>query len=162
FAEGLRYGDVAAGIAPRLPASPLRDAGLDSALADVYWRKGELPRATALAEKAVAIGEKVDPNSLETADYIYALAMLHVDSDDPKGAIALVDKSMGLIAAALGTDYPVYAACLNVRGGAYRRSNQLDKAEADFKRAIDIYRSSRGDDAMELGIVYTNMGSLFD
>nr|HEX4314758.1 serine/threonine-protein kinase [Kofleriaceae bacterium] len=162
FADGLRYGDLAAGVAKRLPASAMRDAKLDATLADVYWRKGELPHAKQLAEQAVAIGERLDPTSLDTADFIYTLAMIHNDSDDPHGGIELVNRAAALIANRLGTDAPSYAQCLNVRGAAERRSGHRDDAEADFHRAIAIYRATKGDGSIDLGIVYTNLGSLYD
>lgn len=125
-----------------------RNVNLHYELSDYYndYRFRELEEAE-YSEKAIAVAESlINLRYDERSAVQYALIL--IDGMEYDKAMEFLNKAV--------EDFPDDPYVINARGLIYMRTERYEEAEADFRKAIDVYKGKNGFAA------FTNLANLFE
>jgi len=134
----------------------------------MHWRKGELERAQAELEAALALAGALteDPRMLEIR-VRKGLGSTLWSRGKPDEAAAQFEIVVDALTRELGPDHPKLGSALNNLASAHYSLGRHDLAEAEFVRVLEIYQASHGDEhpsvansLNNLAVVYTRRGKL--
>jgi tetratricopeptide (TPR) repeat protein len=101
--------------------------------------------AEELVLKVLSIRERhLGPAHPQVAASVRDLAVLTGARKDFKAAGSLIQRALRIEASTTGEWHPSYAATLNLLGANFLELGELDKAEAAFRQAINIYDNRNG------------------
>jgi serine/threonine-protein kinase len=122
-----------------------------------------------LREGVALLGEVAPADRKLAADLLTTLALAQARNGDPRAGLANVQRAIGYSAQASGEDSTEYAQCLYARAETELRLGQLEAAEVDAQRSVELMRRHLPEDAAEvlsaqgfLSSVYEQQGRYAD
>ncbi len=126
------------------------------------YRAGKYAEATALAERAVAVGEQaLGPDNPRLGGALTTLGTVYRAQGRYKDAEPRFKRALGIFEKALGPDNVNVAIALNELAQLYNLQGRLADAEPLYKRALDIDEKVYGPDHPEVATVLNNLAALY-
>jgi CHAT domain-containing protein/Tfp pilus assembly protein PilF len=125
-------------------------------------QKGKYDEALRLAERALAIREKIlGPDHRDVADSLHALASLYDDKSDYVKAEPLDLRALAIREKTLGLDHPDVAKTLNNLAWIYGVREDYAKAESLYRRALAIQEKALGANHPEVASTLNDLALLY-
>lgn len=145
----------------QLADQPEVRAKLLDTIGTVYIQLGLYDRAAEIADKALALRERVlGPNHLDVATSLETRAWVHFLQDQNAASLPLLERVLAIRERAFGPDAPQVALSLGNLASVQRELRQHSEAEANYLRAIAIFERSAPDDA-ELPALLNNLATIY-
>jgi tetratricopeptide (TPR) repeat protein len=148
----------------RVEASLGGDPGLQGTLflelARIYRNLGLLAEAERLGDRALALRETNEPETLAHAEALGFLGLLHRDAGQPARAIERLEAAIALRNRVAEPDTAL-ASLLAGLGWEVRAAGDSDRAGDLFRRALDIQRAALGADAPAVGTSMLGLAASF-
>nr|WP_218080813.1 tetratricopeptide repeat protein [Anthocerotibacter panamensis] len=127
------------------------------------YEAGALREAEALLNQIQKhLPQTIDfPESLETADFLEARALLEIALGHYEQAAALLPKSLELRKKFLGEEHPNVATSLNNLAGLYYSQGRYDEAEPLFQQALGLRRKLLGEEHPDVATSLNNLANLY-
>jgi tetratricopeptide (TPR) repeat protein len=130
------------GILETEPAAAAEEAGFGTALSNLAWllrEVGNLPDATATAQRAVSILERgANLDQFQVA--LVVLSRLHLDKGDSASAETMLQRALRSIESSRKEDNPTHALIFGHLGALFSRTGRYLEAEPYLQRSIEINR----------------------
>ena len=120
---------------------------------------GDLDLACAKFEESLAIVEKIDPNSSETADTLFSLGVLHTEQKHFSLALDAYIGSLQ-INKARGSTNVVIADILNNIGITYFEMKEYENAQVYHSQALESLIQELGDDHADVAFCWHSLGAV--
>jgi tetratricopeptide (TPR) repeat protein len=142
--------------------SPVLRAAVVSAHAHVLSGRGKFVESAAEHEKAGAIREANEPNSLVLAQTYTALSYVYDESGNYEKARAAGEKGLAAQIALLGPNHPEISKVLNNLGNIAVDEGNIDAARSYYARSLAIREQGvlAGEDPSALADVIHNLGTM--
>jgi len=129
-----------------------------NALSYNYRVKGQLDKALAIAEKALAKGKEIFGDNNRVVAYSYdQIGILHSTNGQYNEALDMYQKSLAIKQKVLGENHHKVADTYRYMAITYGQTDNFEKAIAYYQKAIFINRTSRGDDHISVFRLYKDM-----
>lgn len=120
---------------------------------------GDLELAQTRFAESLAIVERIDPNSIETADTLFSLGVLHTEQKQYSLAIDAYIGSL-TIHKARGSATVSIAEILNNIGITYFEMKQFDNSQVYHGEALELLIQELGDDHPDVAFCWHSLGSV--
>jgi tetratricopeptide (TPR) repeat protein len=160
FARGNDWVALGEAALERIGNPPRRRAALLHVQGYLLSRQGKFAEAAAEHEKALAIRQRIAPNSYETARSLNNVAFEYDEIGRYAEARALAERAVAIEIAELGPTHPEIATCYNNLGNIASDEGDLTRAADYYRRALAIREVAvkAGDDPGNLADVLNNLG----
>ena len=133
-----------------------RLAKASSLLADVLIRRGRYAEAEQLLAQVIPTFEKRPDSRRDLGISLNNLAVVRRFQKRSAESCALIEKSVSVIEAETGPNHPALARILNNLGSTYADLGLREKADAAFRRSLDIAAAGFGEGHPQYGIMLHN------
>ncbi len=124
-------------------------------------RAGKYDAARPLAERALALREKLPLDRLSLAQSLHNLAEICRATGEYAQAVPLYQRALTLEEAARGADHPLVATILNNLAGLYQRQGQYAQAEPLYRRALTLREKLFGAEHPQIAASLNNLANLY-
>ena len=126
------------------------------------YRQGRYQNAIPLAERALAINEKVlGPEHPDAATSLNDLAVLYHAAGDYARAATLFQRTLAIREKVLGPEHPDVATSLNGLASLYRNTGDYTRAAPLFQRALAIREKALGPEHPDVATALNNLALLY-
>ncbi|MUG97659.1 CHAT domain-containing protein [Scytonema sp. UIC 10036] len=150
---------------PQLSAeqqASLEEANRLNQQADELYNKGKYDAAIPLAERALAMREKVlGKEHPDVATSINNLALLYREQGNYQQAEPLYKRSLAIFEKALGQEHPLVASSINNLALLYLAQGNYQQAEPLSKRSLAIFEKALGQEHPSVATSINNLANLY-
>lgn len=137
-------------------------ANVYKSLAQIYYSKGDFPKATELNNKSIAIYFNILGESHPDIVECYMnLAQIHNSQGESLKALELNNKSLEICLSIYDENHSTTATIYNNMALAYCALAEYDKALELFEKSQLIYSEIYGDNHPYIGTCYSNIGTIY-
>jgi len=140
---------------------PARAAEARANLALILLRRGDVAEGEAAIRRAIAEFEAVGlGESIEAVQARFNLGRTLIVTGRIPESLEVLDELFEIVSRTLGEEHLETLKTLDARAVARAMSGQLDLAEEDFRRGLELKRRKYGDDHPETNVALTNLGKI--
>jgi tetratricopeptide (TPR) repeat protein len=158
YNEAHAWGQLAQGAIGRIGGSPPLEARLLQTTGLVRYAEGQLKEAIESHEKAVALYEKLAPDSLDLADALNSLGAALRGARKSKEALATFDRALAILLKAVGPNSDLVAATRNGIANGFMLEGRFDEALKLYQDSYAVFAKRLGPTHFRTVTTLNNIG----
>ncbi|MHB8878816.1 MAG: tetratricopeptide repeat protein, partial [Myxococcaceae bacterium] len=161
YAEAHAWGGLAEGAISRIGGSERLLSRLLQTRGLVLYAEGRLPEAVEHHRRALALREKLEPDSLNLAESLNDLGAALRGHGKPAEAFIAFDRALGILARKLGPESDRVAAARNGVGNVCMLEGRFDDALAAYRQSLATFEKILGATHFRTITTVNNIGVVF-
>jgi tetratricopeptide (TPR) repeat protein len=158
YSEAQTWGKLAEGAIGRLGGSAELQARLFKSQGLVLYAQGQVTPAIEHQQRALALLEKLEPNSLSLAETLNDLGAALRGGGKPKEALAAFERALSILVQKVGADSDLIATTRNGIGNVYMLEGRFDEAFGAYRQALEIFEKTLGPTHFRTVTTLNNLG----